>query len=294
MWYKHTKYSLNIQIVGKKIQFSVFLGAYEEVSHEKGLPATYLALHPPAYIDYGHGHIAPINHYPWMASMRVYGVHRCSATIISATRLLTAAQCTIGKVASAIQYRIGSRDNRTGGQYMYVAAIFNHPEYNAKTLRNDIAVVWLEKHIDLALPGVAFIGLPKSDDRVEVDTITAISGWEYAGPDSNLMRYSRMSIISNEECDRYYRGGVLDSMLCAKVPEPEITKHEANTVITHGHYVFTDSAEHCQGDAGGPVTDIEKEILIGIVVWGHGCKIQDRPGVYTRVASYREWIDTVM
>lgn len=230
----------------------------------------------------GGGRVAPINHYPWTASMHVFGRHRCSATIISAKRLLTAAHCTIDKVAGSIQYRVGSRDSRSGGQYMYVEAIFNHPEYNPKTLRNDIAVVWLKKQIDFAMTGVSFLSLSEANDRVQVDTITAISGWESGVQDMNLMRYSHMSIISNEDCSRYYRGAVLDSMLCAEVPAPD------------GHHVRGDAVDFCQSDAGGPVANIENQILVGVVIWGHGCYKLERPGVYTRVASYREWIDSVM
>lgn len=214
--------------------------------------------------------------------MHVYGSHRCSATIISATRLLTAAQCTIDKVAGGIQYRVGSRDSRSGGQYMYVEAIINHPEYNPKTLSNDIAVVWLKKQINFAMTGVTLLSLPETNERVEVETITVISGWERGGLEPNLMKYSHMSTISNELCNRYFRGDVLDSMLCAEVPVPD------------GHHVREDSVDYYQTDMGGPVANIEKQIVVGVVVWGHGGSKQDRPGVYTRVASYREWIDSVM
>lgn len=263
---------------------SVFLGAYEKVSHENGLPETYWAHRNQTHLQhsFGGGRVAPINHYPWMASMHVYGSHECSATIISAKRLLTAAQCTIDKVAGEIQYRVGSRDSRSGGQFMYVEAIHNHPEYNPSTLRNDIAVVWLKKQIIFTMSEVAFLSLPETNERVEVDTITAVSGWERRGAYTSLMKYSHMSIISYEVCNRYYRGDVLDSMLCAEVPKPD------------GHQVRGNDEDYCQSDVGGPVTHMEKKIVIGVVIWGHGCNKRERPGVYTRVASHRDWIDSVM
>lgn len=34
--------------------------------------------------------------------------------------------------------------------------------------------------------------------------------------------------------------------------------------------------------------------VAGIVSWGYGCAASYTPGIYTNVAYYRDWIDTVM
>ena len=52
----------------------------------------------------------------------------------------------------------------------------------------------------------------------------------------------------------------------------------------------------CQGDSGGPlvcrlgVGGKGRHTLMGLTSWGYGCGRANRPGVYTKVVEYLEWI----
>ena len=51
-------------------------------------------------------------------------------------------------------------------------------------------------------------------------------------------------------------------------------------------------ADSCDGDGGGPV--VCNGQLHGITSWGSGKCGDNRPGVYTKVCEYIEWIATTM
>lgn len=186
--------------------------------------------------------------------------------------MLTAAHCTAGYSASLMQIRAGSTYHGSGGHTRTISRFVNHPYYSSSTLKNDISILHFTAPLDTNLPSISTIALPELDESAAVGSLSVISGWgstcESCGI-SSILRYVRIPIISNQDCNEAYEGSITDGMLCA--------------AYTEGY------RDACQGDSGGSM--VYDNVLEGIVSWGTGCARPHFPGVYTRVAYYRHWID---
>lgn len=216
-----------------------------------------------------------IEQFPWIVSMQRFGAHRCGASIITHNRLVSAAHCTFALAASSLQIRAGSTHSQSGGQFEQVSDVINHPQYNFITLNNDICVMWLERSLTLGGPTAAPIRLPEQGAGVATGAMAQVAGWGSmveGGPGSPGLRYVSVPIVTNAQCSQSYGPGITAGMLCAGFPEG--------------------GRDACQGDSGGPLT--LGASLIGVVSWGAGCARPGFPGVYARVAHFRNWVDSVM
>merc|ERR1712032_1325089 len=103
-----------------------------------------------------------------------------------------------------------------------------------------------------------------------------MGGWgatTEGGATSNVLLEVDVDIVSNQQCSAALSPVVTSRMICAGGVPGE---------------------DACQGDSGGPLF-VEKDgspILVGDVSWGIGCARAGLPGVYGRISSVRDWIDS--
>ncbi|XP_023727061.1 trypsin-2 [Cryptotermes secundus] len=214
---------------------------------------------------------ADIEDYPYQLSVEYSNSHICGAAIISANWVVTAAQCVDGLSPSRVQFRAGSSIRGKGGSVHLATQLIAHPLYDYYTIDFDVAVVRVS--VPFAF-GVAVQPISLIISEPAAGEYGVVTGWGTLSSGtselSTLLQAVNVTIASREECNAAYSvfGGITEHMICA------------------GSSGGGKGA--CQGDSGGPLA-VRGE-LAGIVSWGGGCAQDSYPGVYTSVASLRDFI----
>lgn len=210
----------------------------------------------------------------FMAGMRmqVDGTNFCGGSLIAPNVVLTAAHCVddapINWISIGSLYTAGTTD----GEQIRVSSILKHPSYVPQTKSFDIALVFL-KYPSIQQP----IALDRSD-LVAGTTATAL-GYGVAKPDatqlSEVLRQVQLPVVpSTEDCAQMLQMLIDSSMVCA------------------GGIAGQDA---CTGDSGGPLVLFEntpQSTLLGVVSFGRSCGYAGLPGVYSRVGSSMDFINT--
>ncbi|XP_035877226.1 transmembrane protease serine 11B-like [Phyllostomus discolor] len=223
------------------------------------------------------GKNAHVGAWPWQASMQWKGEHHCGASLISSRWLLSAAHCFVKRNNSGDwTVNFGTLLNEP---YMTrkVQNIISHENFSMAGIRDDIALVQLAEEISFS-KYVRSICLPEATLKLSENDSVVVTGWgtlSMNGPLPNTLQEAFVNTIDNKVCNAPYALSnlVTDKMLCA------------------GY--MSGKADACQKDSGGPLAYPDSRkiwYLVGIVSWGDGCAKKNKPGVYTRVTAYRDWI----
>ncbi|XP_068613041.1 neurotrypsin-like [Brachionichthys hirsutus] len=237
--------------------------------------------------------------WPWQAAIRLRGSRGdgrlvCGATLIGTCWVLTAAHCFKRYGNSTKQYKVRVGDYHSlvpeeyEGEYA-VDSIVPHPSYQYDSNDYDLALVRLSPGAMGQVPGecvpfshhVRPACLPVKKERALKQAGNChITGWGDTGRSySKTLQQAPLSILPRRHCQQHFHGAFTSRMLCAG------SIHSERRV------------DSCRGDSGGPLV-CERQgggwVIYGVTSWGHACRTQQSPGVYTKVSAFSSWIHKVI
>ncbi|XP_077970517.1 serine protease 30-like [Styela clava] len=171
-----------------------------------------------------------------------------------------------------------TNSDEIGRQYLNVEEYFLHQDYGdvIGSFFADIALLQLTTEVTYDYY-VRPACLPTFGSEATVGQTCFVSGFgdtQDTG-NQNILQYAGVDIISRETCNEWY------STLNLSIPSDHFCAgFEEGGIDT------------CQGDSGGPLVCMESSVYVarGITSFGEGCAVAQRPGAYTDVVTYMNWI----
>ncbi|KAJ1522500.1 hypothetical protein ONE63_001690 [Megalurothrips usitatus] len=244
----------------------------------------------------------PYVEYPHMALLG-YGdrdsvIYSCGGSLISESYVLTSALCARLKNGDAVRWVVLGATKRQvqkpGGsdarQLIEVAEVITHPQYAAGVRYHDIALLRLATPAKLHPNGVRPACLNTDVDRNYSGKAAFATAWDTGVKGSETIVNVNLTVHDLQHCRD-------NSTLDPK----ELPRGLEDTQLCVG--TFDNESDTCKVQSGGPLQvhtarDAEYSCmyrLLGVVAAGAGSDCgPGRPAIYTRVAAYVDWIESIV
>ena len=202
----------------------------------------------------------------------------CGGTLVGSRQFLTAAHCVVNALGQPVppagfKVYLGHVDLADPTQDIYTVSDppERHPDFVRTTLRNDVAMITLDRPADYELMRVVDDG---EDALWEAGTSARVIGWgqNAGGAPQEKLREADVPIITDDRCAAAHTAFDPEIMVCAA--------HDPGTPPGQ-------RGDICVGDGGGPLLAREgaSYVLAGVAALDTECGDPDEPGVYTRVGD---------
>jgi secreted trypsin-like serine protease len=234
----------------------------------------------------------------------------CGGTIIGKNHILTASHCFPSGSSGGLQYfiRVGDHSSKVteqGQKDHNVKKVKLHPQFSMSNSgpANDVALLTLSTSITFS-DTVSPACLPAKGADTLPGRTCVVTGWGSTVNQSNGQatspfgrQFAAQPIIIASSVLKQAVQPILSRDVCKQVWNPlPIRDHMICTYEDSDAWAANVHGEPCQGDSGGPLScqaegsDTTWNVE-GIVSFGAGCG-QGAPAVFTRVASFIDWIET--
>ncbi|XP_041132770.1 inactive serine protease PAMR1 [Polyodon spathula] len=229
----------------------------------------------------------------------------CSGALINQRSVLVAAHCVteLGKLnvikAADIRVLVGKHHQSDtkelkSQQQLQISAILVHPNYDPLVLDSDLAVLKLLDKARLS-ERVQPACLPRSHNEEGTETQGFVTGWSILSHENETVRVGAIELGDAVACERQYAQNgisvsVSDNMFCAR----EHPHGFSNICPSDTGGIAMVTAPSSSSPSGQQQSGVVWHLL-GLVSWGYeqACS----PGLYTaytRVASFKDWIEKNM
>lgn len=249
------------------------------------------------------GQNAAEGQFPWLGDIRLsnanYQEHLCGSALIHPYWVITAAHCLTDPdfnttYPAFIRLNTVSTNtqsvNPNGGVSVAVDTFYRHTSFNYNQPMGtgyDVALIKLKEPVTSIIP----ISLPQQSDTAhyyQANRIVTTAGWglidTFSTQPADIMKWTYSKIIARAKCNEYYQNNSSITPLTERV-------------VCVGYEGNEPQSGSGSGDSGGPlwIDSNGTKYLIGVVSGAENyTTLHERPSVYTNIAYFRPWIDSVM